>query len=906
MNYRTHHCNELTRRNIGETVTLSGWVHSRRDHGGVIFVDLRDREGLTQVVFNPETAPAAAQAAHDLRDEFVVRVQGTVVARLAGTENNALTTGEIEVAAERFDLLNRAETPPFPLQGRVENEDLRLAHRYLDLRRAPMLANLKARHKLTKATRDFLDARGFLEIETPILAKSTPEGAREFLVPSRVHRGEFYALSQSPQQYKQLLMVGGIERYFQIAKCFRDEDPRADRITELTQIDMEMSFIDAAGIQELIEGLLAAIFKATRGVDIPVPFRRMPYREAMDRFGSDKPDLRFGLELADVSDVFRASAFKVFRAALDAGGRVKALNAKGFASITTGQIEQLTDIAKQAGAKGLAFIKVENGEWKSPIVKFFTDAEKAALAKTLRIEEGDLILFGADTWDVACTTLGRIRLAIADIQQLASDPDRLEFLWVTDFPLLAYSPEENKWNAVHHPFTRPKADDLPLLEKGDFGAVRAEAYDVVLNGVEIGGGSIRIHEGDLQARLFDVLGISPERQMLLFPHLLKAFTFGAPPHGGIALGVDRLLMLICGADNIRDVIAFPKNNRGQDLMVGSPSEAEPRQLRELGLTLKKWGGPPPPRRFPPRFVRPSPFSFRNGHRATEADCRATVPGLAKEDVLRAPVRRARARVEQPVGIVRHMPAPALQNVVARVAVRALALRHLPHIPAEVPDTLRRASGGMGIDWRGSGAVLVGPRRLQRPGAPRILAARAALRRMLPFLLGRQPFSGPGRVGARVGTRDMHHRVAAPARRRRAINPVRQKIPGVRRTVSGFGQKPGKVRVGDRKRVNRNGTDFRPSRERADPLEGVIDMLFVPRPRNVSALAHPVTGDDRPGKIRQTDHAGRQRRHRARHRAGQQDVGQRSLAARERRPIGAGKAQALRGKKRVPLLRGPCR
>jgi aspartyl-tRNA synthetase len=585
--YRSHHCNELRHSDIGQAATLAGWVAARRDHGGVIFIDLRDREGLTQVVFRPEEQPHLAEEAHGLRSEDVVQVTGKVAGRLAGTENPRLATGAIEVVAEQLTILNRSDVLPFPLDGDTGNEDLRLAHRYLDLRRSTMVRNLRVRHRLNKVTRDYLDRHGFLEIETPVLSKSTPEGAREFLVPSRTVPARFYALSQSPQQYKQLLMVAGIERYFQIAKCFRDEDPRADRITELSQIDLEASFIGPEDIFELVEGLLKEIFRATREEEVQTPFARLSYREAMDRFGSDKPDLRFGLELIDLSAAFRASEFKVFRAALDHGGVVKAINAKGFAAITTGQIEELTNLAKQAGARGLAFIKIENGEWKSPIVKFFSDSEKQVLTERLGLEEGDLVLFGADAWETVCTVLGRIRLRIAELQQLVRDPNELKFLWVVDFPLLERDPAENKWNAMHHPFTRPKTEDLAKLDSGDLGSIRAEAYDVVLNGVEIGGGSIRIHEQELQKKMFAVLGINPEQQRLLFGHLLKAFTFGAPPHGGIALGIDRLLMLIVNTGNIRDVIAFPKNSRGQDLMMGAPSEVPERQLRELHLQVKR-------------------------------------------------------------------------------------------------------------------------------------------------------------------------------------------------------------------------------------------------------------------------------------------------------------------------------
>ena len=585
--YRTHHCNELRISDLDREVTLAGWVDSARDHGGVIFVDLRDREGRTQVVFRPEESPEAAAIAHTLRNEDVIQVTGKVTPRVEGTQNPKLATGEIEVVASSLSILNRSEILPFPLDSEVGNEDLRLTHRYLDLRRPSLVRNLKARHLLAKVTREYLDRNGFLEIETPILSKSTPEGAREFLVPSRLIPNHYYALSQSPQQYKQLLMVGGIERYFQIAKCFRDEDPRADRITELTQIDLEASFIEREDIVQLIEGLLKEIFRATRGVEVQTPFLRLSYHEAMDRFGIDKPDLRFGMELTDVSDVFAESRFKVFRGAIENGGVVKCINAKGFAKITTGQIEDLTNLAKESGAKGLAFIKVEGGEWKSPIVKFIDATEIQTLKERLKVEEGDLLLFGADRWEVACTVLGRIRSKVAEIQKLINDSSELKFLWVFDFPLLGFDPAESKWSAMHHPFTRPKKEDLPLLEAGEYAKVRAEAYDVVLNGVEIGGGSIRIHEQDLQAKMFQVLGITPEEQTKLFGHLLKAFTFGAPPHGGIALGVDRLVMLITGTSNIREVIAFPKNSRGFDLMMDSPSEVPEKQLRELHIQNRK-------------------------------------------------------------------------------------------------------------------------------------------------------------------------------------------------------------------------------------------------------------------------------------------------------------------------------
>ena len=592
---RTHHCNELRPAHVGQTVTLCGWVHSRRDLGGLIFIDIRDREGRTQTVFDPSDLPKEIfERAASLRSECVVAITGKVRQRPAGTNNVKIATGEVEVAVSVLEVLNMADVSPFPVDdpevASKVNEELRLQYRYLDLRRPEMARNIRLRSQVATATRVFMEEQGFLEVETPILFKSTPEGAREFLVPNRREPGTFYALPQSPQQFKQILMVSGVERYYQLARCFRDEDQRADRQLEFTQIDIEMSFIEREDIYTLIEGLLRRVWKVALGKDIVTPFPRITFEEALNRYGADKPDTRFGMELADFTEEFRNSGFKVFSGAVAAGGVVKALNAKGLAGATQGQIETMTEYARSFGAKGLAYIKVENGEWKSPIVKFFSDAERSVLTKKLAVEEGDLILFAADQWLTACEILGKIRLYCADVLKghgkVTVDPNRFDFLWVVDFPLLSFDKEQNRWYSSHHPFTAPVAEDIPFLTS-DPKKVRGQHYDIVVNGWELGGGSIRIHQPDVQKTVFEqVLQIPPEETKLRFGYLLEAFRYGAPPHGGIALGFDRLVAILCGTPSIRDVIAFPKTAKGADLMTDAPAPVTTNQLRDLHLELK--------------------------------------------------------------------------------------------------------------------------------------------------------------------------------------------------------------------------------------------------------------------------------------------------------------------------------
>ena len=585
---RTHHCNELRPDNAGSTASLIGWIDSLRDHGGVFFLDLRDREGKTQVVIDPDNTELSALFSK-LKPESVIEVSGEVRARDEATTNANLPTGGIEVFASNIVVHNQSKTPPFPLDDSADkvSEDLRLSYRYLDLRRSTNLHALKLRHRASHAIRQYFDGHGFLEVETPVLFKSTPEGAREFLTPSRLNPGKFYALPQSPQQYKQMLMVAGIERYYQLARCFRDEDLRADRQPEFTQVDLEMSFIDREDMYALIEGLLKTVWQETLGEEIQTPFLRMPYHEAMNRFGSDKPDMRFGMEIQDFSDDFSSSDFKVFAGAVKSGGSVKAFNAKGLADLTQGELKHLEECAKSLGAKGLAFIKSEKGEWKSPILKFLSDQEKDTLKEKLAVEDGDVVFFAAGPWESSCNILGRVRLEAATLLekrgQSLRDPKDWKFLWVIDFPLMHYEEEEGRYVASHHPFTAPVEEDLEFLDS-DPKKVRGQHYDIVLNGVELGGGSIRIHQPDVQKKVFeDVLKIPADVVQSRFGYMLEAFSYGAPPHGGIALGLDRLVTILCNRESIRDVIAFPKTQKGQDLMTDSPGEATDRQLRDLKI-----------------------------------------------------------------------------------------------------------------------------------------------------------------------------------------------------------------------------------------------------------------------------------------------------------------------------------
>ncbi len=580
---RTHSCNDLGVENVGEQVTLMGWVLRRRDHGGVIFIDLRDRRGITQVVFNPEINPEVHTKAHQIRSEWVLAVRGKVEARPGDMANPKLATGGIEILVDELRILNSSETPPFPLDEDTEvSDNLRLQYRYLDLRRPEMAQNLVMRHKAVQSVRNFLNDNEFLDVETPMLTRSTPEGARDYLVPSRVNAGKFYALPQSPQLFKQLLMIAGVDRYYQIVKCFRDEDLRADRQPEFTQIDMELSFVDEEQIMALNEGMVAALFQDTLGVELSPPFARLTFDESMSRFGTDRPDVRFGMELVDLTGIAAGCGFKVFRSIADKGGAVRAINAKGCASFTRKELDLLTEYVSQFGAKGLAWVKMKaDGEWQSPIAKFFTDEERAEIANATDAVEGDLLFFGADTQKIVFQVLSELRVELARRLDLLKKDD-FNFVWVTDFPLVEYDEKDKRFQALHHPFTAPKEEDIEKLDT-DPAKVYSRAYDLVLNGTEIGGGSIRIHQKELQSKVLDVLGIGAEEANEKFGFLLRALELGAPPHGGLAFGLDRLLMIITGSDSIRNVIAFPKTQRATCPLTEAPASVGRKQLTELHI-----------------------------------------------------------------------------------------------------------------------------------------------------------------------------------------------------------------------------------------------------------------------------------------------------------------------------------
>ncbi|HHY81047.1 MAG TPA: aspartate--tRNA ligase [Thermoanaerobacter sp.] len=581
---RTHMCGELTVEDVDKSVVVMGWVQRRRDHGGLVFIDLRDRTGIVQVVFSNEVSSEAFEKVQSVRSEYVLAIEGKVVKRAPENVNPKISTGEIEIYANTLKILSKSETPPFPIEDRSNvSEAIRLKYRYLDLRRPSMQQNLMTRFKITKVVRDFLNRNGFIEIETPLLIKSTPEGARDYLVPSRIYPGKFYALPQSPQIFKQLLMISGFDKYYQIAKCLRDEDLRADRQPEFTQIDIEMSFVEVEDVLKINEKMIAEIFKETLGIDVPIPFKRLSYQESMERFGTDKPDLRFGMELKDLSDIVAQSEFNVFKNALKNNGSVRGINVKGAASMPRRQLDELVEFAKTYGAKGLLWIQVFEKEVKSPATKFLSEEEMKKILERLEAEAGDLLLIVADKDEIVFDTLAHLRLELGKRFNLI-DENKYEFVWIVDFPLLEYDEGEKRYVAKHHPFTAPKDEDIELLEKEPL-KVRAKAYDIVLNGTEIGGGSIRIHDTGLQKRMFKVLGFSEEKAWERFGFLMEAFKYGAPPHGGIAYGLDRLAMIITGSDTIRDVIAFPKTQNAVCLMTDAPSEVSEEQLKELHIKV---------------------------------------------------------------------------------------------------------------------------------------------------------------------------------------------------------------------------------------------------------------------------------------------------------------------------------
>ncbi len=583
---RTHDCGSLGVEDEGTDALLMGWVNSRRDLGNLIFIDLRDRDGITQIVFDPQAEKECHEKAHVLRNEWVIAVKGRVSLRLAGQENSSMPTGGVELIAKELKILNKTEVPPFQIDGAVDaSEALRLKYRYLELRRPKIFQNFKRRHLMAACVRDYLNAKGFLEVETPILTKSTPEGARDYLVPSRVNEGMFYALPQSPQLFKQLLMVAGFEKYYQIVRCFRDEDLRADRQPEFTQVDLEMSFVNEDDVMDIFEGMVRRLFREILDIDIIDPIPRMEYAEAMYRFGTDRPDKRFGMELKDISDIAAGCDFKVFKGAVEKGGIVKAITVKGAAGEFSRKIiDELSAYVADFGAKGLAWIKINDDSWQSPIAKFFSDQEQRAIEKTAEAVPGDLILVVADKPGIVNQALGALRLNIAGRLNLIAK-DRYDFLWITKFPLIEYNEDEGRFQAMHHPFTSPLYEDLPMLD-GKPEKVRARAYDLVLNGVEIGGGSVRIHDISMQAKIFEILGISKDEAESKFGFLLEALKYGAPPHAGMAIGFDRLAAIMSGADSIREVIAFPKTSSASCLLTNAPSKVDDEQLKELGLIIK--------------------------------------------------------------------------------------------------------------------------------------------------------------------------------------------------------------------------------------------------------------------------------------------------------------------------------